>query len=67
MFRKKARNVIAKAKETLDHLGIPFWLSSGTCLGRSHVMDHSLFTGWGWGGKINTPLIVKPMGTFIAN
>ncbi|XP_048258047.1 ribitol-5-phosphate transferase FKTN-like isoform X2 [Haliotis rufescens] len=25
--------VLYKAKRALDHLGIPFWLSSGTCLG----------------------------------
>jgi len=32
-FRHKAWKVLAKAKQVLDHLRIPFWLSSGTCLG----------------------------------
>ncbi|XP_053395234.1 ribitol-5-phosphate transferase FKTN-like isoform X2 [Mercenaria mercenaria] len=32
-FQRKARQIIARAKQYLDDLGIPFWLSSGTCLG----------------------------------
>lgn len=32
-FTRKSRQIIARAKQYLDDLGIPFWLSSGTCLG----------------------------------
>ncbi|XP_052775283.1 ribitol-5-phosphate transferase FKTN-like [Mya arenaria] len=33
LFQRNARQIIARAKLYLDELGIPFWLSSGTCLG----------------------------------
>ncbi|XP_050401352.1 ribitol-5-phosphate transferase FKTN isoform X1 [Patella vulgata] len=32
-FQKKGRQLLAKAKDILDSMGIRFWLSSGTCLG----------------------------------
>ena len=32
-FKKKAKKLILKAKDVLDGMDIPFWLSSGTCLG----------------------------------
>lgn len=32
-FQRNARQILARAKQYLDDLGIPFWLSSGTCLG----------------------------------
>ncbi|RUS76088.1 hypothetical protein EGW08_016162 [Elysia chlorotica] len=32
-FKQKARQLILTAKTVLDSMGIPFWLSSGTCLG----------------------------------
>uniref|UniRef100_A0A8C5LQ27 Ribitol-5-phosphate transferase n=1 Tax=Leptobrachium leishanense TaxID=445787 RepID=A0A8C5LQ27_9ANUR len=32
-FRKKAKSLLHMAASTLETLGIPFWLSSGTCLG----------------------------------
>lgn len=32
-FRHKAWKVLSKAKHVLDQLKVPFWLSSGTCLG----------------------------------
>eukprot|EP00062_Callorhinchus_milii_P008113 gi/632950471/ref/XP_007890744.1/ PREDICTED: fukutin [Callorhinchus milii] len=32
-FRKKAKNLLQLAVKTLNGLRIPFWLSSGTCLG----------------------------------
>ena len=34
IFKRKARQLLAIAKKTLDSLEIPFWLSSGTCLGK---------------------------------
>ena len=35
LFKKKARILIDLAKSrVLDALGMPFWLSSGTCLGK---------------------------------
>ena len=33
IFRIKAKNLLTYAKFQLDQLGVPFWLSSGTCLG----------------------------------
>ncbi|XP_054706705.1 ribitol-5-phosphate transferase FKTN-like [Uloborus diversus] len=33
IFRTRAWKLLAKAKALLDHLKVPFWLSSGTCLG----------------------------------
>lgn len=32
-FRHKAWKLLSKAKQVLDQLRVPFWLSSGTCLG----------------------------------
>lgn len=32
-FRKKVKSLLHLTARTLGHLGIPFWLSSGTCLG----------------------------------
>ena len=34
LFKKKALEVLSTAINTLDHLGVRFWLSSGTCLGK---------------------------------
>ena len=33
LFTRKARQLLSRAKEVLDDLGVRFWLSSGTCLG----------------------------------
>eukprot|EP00795_Rhopilema_esculentum_P002067 gene2067-17634_t len=33
VFRLKAKNLLNQVKFALDQLGVPFWLSSGTCLG----------------------------------
>ncbi|XP_076353108.1 ribitol-5-phosphate transferase FKTN-like isoform X2 [Tachypleus tridentatus] len=33
LFQQSAKKLLVKAKEILDGLGVPFWLSSGTCLG----------------------------------
>lgn len=32
-FLRKGRQLLSRGKEILDDLGVPFWLSSGTCLG----------------------------------
>ncbi|EGV97303.1 Fukutin, partial [Cricetulus griseus] len=32
-FRKRAKELLQLAAKTLNELGVPFWLSSGTCLG----------------------------------
>ncbi|XP_006826048.1 ribitol-5-phosphate transferase FKTN-like [Saccoglossus kowalevskii] len=43
-FRVKAKNLLSKAKELLDQIGIQFWLSSGTCLGwfrECNTISHS--------------------------
>ena len=34
LFYKAARDILVKAKHVLDSMGIRFWLSSGTCLGK---------------------------------
>ncbi|XP_023237338.1 fukutin-like [Centruroides sculpturatus] len=39
LFRTKAWKLLSKAKTLLDHLNIPFWLSSGTCLGYFRQCD----------------------------
>lgn len=39
LFRLKARRMIASAKEILDSLEIPFWISSGTLLGHYRQCD----------------------------
>ena len=41
MFRKAARNLISRAKQTLDELDLRFWMSSGTCLGRRRLYYNS--------------------------
>ncbi|KAG1658816.1 Fukutin [Nymphon striatum] len=38
-FKSNALKVLHKAKEILDYLKIPFWLSSGTCLGYYRQCD----------------------------
>jgi hypothetical protein len=43
-FRENARSILLKAKVVLDELGIPFWLSSGTCLGKNpHPFLYAIF------------------------
>lgn len=38
-FKMNAYHLIYKVKQILDELGIPFWLSSGTCLGYFRQCD----------------------------
>lgn len=33
-FQRKARQLLSLARDALNSLSIPFWLSSGTCLGK---------------------------------
>ena len=33
MFQRNARQLLSRTKQQLDDLAIPFWISSGTCLG----------------------------------
>ncbi|XP_041357118.1 fukutin-like isoform X2 [Gigantopelta aegis] len=33
LFTRKSRQLLSRAKDVLDDLGVRFWLSSGTCLG----------------------------------
>ena len=44
-FQRKARQLISKAKQILDSLGIRFWLSSGTALGRYRAHAWFCFRG----------------------
>lgn len=37
-FRKKAKSLLHLAALTLNNLGVKFWLSSGTCLGKTFVL-----------------------------
>lgn len=34
-FRRKAKSLLHLAALTLNNLGVKFWLSSGTCLGKN--------------------------------
>ena len=34
LFKRKALEVLSAAMNALDRLGVRFWLSSGTCLGK---------------------------------
>lgn len=43
IFRSRAWKLLSKAKTLLDHLKIPFWLSSGTCLGKDLLILLSVF------------------------
>lgn len=33
LFRLKVHRLLSKVQQLLDGLGVPFWISSGTCLG----------------------------------
>ncbi|RWS29852.1 fukutin-like protein, partial [Leptotrombidium deliense] len=44
VFRTKATNLLRKVKAILDKLEIPFWLSSGTCLGYFRECDWISYT-----------------------
>ena len=37
LFKKRVRHLLAMTKQILDELHIPFWISSGTCLGNDNV------------------------------
>ncbi|NXD73192.1 FKTN protein, partial [Eolophus roseicapillus] len=41
-FRKKAKSLLHLAAMTLNKLGVKFWLSSGTCLGKTSVLLYTL-------------------------
>ena len=32
-FQSRAREILERAVQALDGIGVPFWISSGTCLG----------------------------------
>lgn len=42
-FRKNAKELLQLAAKTLKKLGVRFWLSSGTCLGKILVALHLYF------------------------
>lgn len=48
LFKKKALQVLSIVVEVLDHLGVRFWLSSGTCLGEwfSYVVEFVELSLW---------------------
>lgn len=37
-FRRKAKSLLHLAALTLNNLGVKFWLSSGTCLGKTFLI-----------------------------
>lgn len=52
-FRMRAKSLLHLASKVLSVLGVPFWLSSGTCLGKRlskydlfNTMDHSQPMYW---------------------
>ena len=48
VFRIKAKNMLTYVKHHLDQLGVPFWLSSGTCLGNYIFCFFFNQSHWGW-------------------
>lgn len=42
-FHRKAKSLLRLAAQTLALLDVPFWLSSGTCLGNTFTWQH---TNW---------------------
>lgn len=63
LFKKKALEVLSTAINTLDHLGVRFWLSSGTCLGwfrQCDIIPHSKDVDLGiWIKDYNSLLIAE--------
>ena len=37
-FQHKAWKLLSRTQVIMDHLGVPFWLSSGTCLGKDILL-----------------------------
>lgn len=44
-FKMNAHRLLKQAKALLDELNIPFWLSSGTCLGYFRQCDYITYSG----------------------
>lgn len=62
LFKKKALQVLSIVVEVLDHLGVRFWLSSGTCLGwfrQCDIIPHSKDVDIGIWIKDYNPLLVS--------
>lgn len=61
-FRHRAWKLLSRAKSVLDSLAIPFWLSSGTCLGyyrECGIIAHSKDVDIGIWAKDYSPHIVS--------
>lgn len=61
-FRHRAWKLLSRAKSVLDSLAIPFWLSSGTCLGyyrECDIIPHSKDVDIGIWAKDYSPHIVS--------
>ncbi|XP_071508956.1 ribitol-5-phosphate transferase FKTN-like [Diadema antillarum] len=49
-FRARARDILERGARALDKLGVPFWISSGTCLGwfrECNIIAHSMDVDFG--------------------
>ena len=61
-FKRKARQLVAKGKHVLDKLNIPFWLSSGTCLGwfrQCDIITHAKDVDFGIFAKHYKPEVIE--------
>lgn len=71
LFKSKAIQVLSAAINALDHLGVRFWLSSGTCLGwfrQCDIIPHSKDVDIGIWIKDYNPLLIsefKKSGLFL--
>nr|XP_002120943.1 fukutin [Ciona intestinalis] len=63
-FKASAKKVVATAKKVLDKLNIPFWLSSGTCLGwfrQCDIIPYSVDVDFGVRIEDYDPKLIKRM------
>lgn len=66
IFRSRVKKLLTKVKTILDNLNIPFWLSSGTCLGhfrQCDVIHYSMDVDIGVWIKDYNPAIIDLLST----
>ena len=63
-FKMNAYQLLKKTKMVLDELGIPFWLSSGTCLGYYRQCDFITYSG-GECSIFWNQIYINPFETFV--
>ena len=45
-FRRTGRQLLSLVTQTLDSMEVPFWISSGTCLGKLEMVWLGKVCGW---------------------